>query len=38
MVSQILMDPTGTELTFMYQNKTLRRMRQDNTEVTLMTA
>jgi hypothetical protein len=38
MVHQILLDPTGSELTFIYQNKTLRRLRQDTPEVTLMTS
>lgn len=35
MVQQILLDPTGTELTFVYSNQFLRRLRQDKTEVTL---
>ncbi|CDW84269.1 UNKNOWN [Stylonychia lemnae] len=35
MVQQILLDPTGTELVFIYQNKILRRLRQDNLDVTL---
>lgn len=36
MVHQILMDPTGTELTFVYKNQWLRKMRADNLEVTVM--
>lgn len=38
MVKQVLMDPTGSELTFVYQNQFFRRMRNDKPEVTLMTA
>ena len=36
MVHQILMDPTGTELTFVYKNQFFRRMRNDKPEQTLM--
>lgn len=36
MVHQILLDPTGTELTFVYKNQFLRKMRQDSVEKTLM--
>ena len=36
MVHQILMDPTGTELTFVYKNKFARKMRTDEVEKTLM--
>ena len=36
MVHQILMDPSGTELTFIYQNQFFRRMRNDIPERTLM--
>jgi hypothetical protein len=36
MIHQILIDPTGTELTFIYKNKFFRRMRNDETERTLM--
>lgn len=36
MVHQILLDPTGTELTFVYKNQFLRKMRQDSVERTLM--
>ena len=38
MVHQILLDPTGTELTFVFKNQFLRNMRQDNVERTLMIA
>jgi hypothetical protein len=36
MVHQILLDPTGTELTFIYKNQFTRKMRQDAVERTLM--
>jgi len=36
MVHMILMDPTGTELTFIYQNQWLRRLRADRIDQTLM--
>lgn len=36
MVHQILLDPTGTELTFVFKNQFLRKMRQDSVERTLM--
>jgi hypothetical protein len=38
MVHQILMDPTGTELTFVFKNQLARRFRQDVTERTIMIA
>jgi hypothetical protein len=38
MVHQVLMDPTGTELTFIYKNQTFRRLRNDKPEQTLMIA
>lgn len=36
MVHQILMDPTGTELTFVYKNQMYRKLRADDLERTLM--
>ena len=36
LVHQVLMDPTGTELTFIYQNQFFRRLRNDRPEQTLM--
>ena len=36
MVQQILMDQTGSELTFVYQNQMQRKLRTDPPEVTLM--
>jgi len=36
MVHQVHMDPTGTELTFIYQNQLFRRMRNDVPEQTMM--
>jgi hypothetical protein len=36
MVHQILLDPTGTELTFVFKNQFARKMRQDAVERTLM--
>lgn len=35
MIEQILIDPTGTELTFIFKNKFFRKMRNDLGEVTL---
>ena len=35
MIQQILMDPTGTQLTFVFQNQFLRRFRGDEREITL---
>lgn len=36
MVHQILLDATGSEVTFVYKNQALRKFRSDQTEVTLM--
>lgn len=36
MVHQILMDPTGSEVTFIFKNKFQRRLRSDQTEATYM--
>lgn len=36
MVHQILMDPSGTEVTFVYKNRFFRKMRNDNLEETLL--
>lgn len=36
MVHQILLDPTGTEMTFVYKNQFFRKMRSDITERTIM--
>lgn len=36
MVKQVLLDPTGTELTFTYMNQMNRRFRNDQAEKTLM--
>jgi len=36
MVHQILLDQTGSELTFVYKNQFLRRLRSDQPEMTLM--
>lgn len=36
LVHQVLMDPTGTELTFIYQNQFFRRLRNDKPEQSLM--
>ena len=36
LVHQIHMDPTGTELTFIYKNQFFRRMRNDIPESTVM--
>lgn len=38
MIHQILIDPTGTELTFVYKNKIFRKMRNDQLDKTLMIA
>lgn len=35
LVSDILLDPSGQELTFVFRNQLLRKMRNDRTEVTL---
>lgn len=36
MIHQILLDQTGTELTFVYKNQTARRFRSDQTEATFL--
>lgn len=36
MIHQILLDPTGTELTFVFKNQLTRKLRADRPEVTLM--
>lgn len=36
MVHQILLDQTGTELTFVFKNQVTRRMRSDQTEATFL--
>ena len=36
MVQQVLMDVTGSELTFVFKNQTARKFRSDQTEATLM--
>jgi hypothetical protein len=36
LVHQVHMDPTGTELTFIYQNQFFRRFRNDKPEQTIM--
>ena len=38
MIHQILIDPTGTELTFVYKNLLFRKMRNDPVDKTLMCA
>ena len=38
MVHQVLLDPTGTELTFIYKNQMFRRLRNDHSEQILMIA
>lgn len=38
MVHQVLLDPTGTELTFVYKNQGARRLRNDKPEQTMMIA
>lgn len=36
MVHQILLDPTGTEATFVYKNRFARKLRNDNLETTVL--
>lgn len=36
MVHQILLDPTGTEVTFVYKNQVFRKMRADKLDITLL--
>lgn len=36
LVRQILLDPTGTELTFVYANQISRRLRNDSTELSML--
>lgn len=36
MVHQVLLDPTGSELTVIYKNKWIRRLRNDDLEDTLL--
>lgn len=36
MVHQILIDPSGTEITFVYKNRFARKMRNDNLEETML--
>lgn len=36
MVHQVLLDPTGTELTIVFKNEWLRKMRQDSVERTMV--
>ena len=36
MVHQILLDPTGTEATFVYKNRFMRKLRNDNLEETYL--
>jgi hypothetical protein len=36
MIHQILVDPTGTEMTFVYKNQFFRKLRNDMTERTLL--
>mmetsp|Transcript_17182 Transcript_17182/g.15180 ORF Transcript_17182/g.15180 Transcript_17182/m.15180 type:complete len:101 (+) Transcript_17182:533-835(+) len=36
MVHQILIDPTGTEATFIYKNRWIRKLRNDNLEETFL--
>ena len=36
MVHQILLDPTGSEITFVYKNQLTRRLRADQTEATFL--
>ena len=38
LVHQVHMDPTGTELTFIYKNAVFRRFRNDKPEQTIMIA
>jgi hypothetical protein len=36
MVHQVLLDPTGTELTIVFKNEWLRKLRQDSVERTMV--